>query len=232
MAVLGHRGLRGRLRENTLEAFRTAAAEGADGVELDVRRTRDGVLIIHHDAAVDGTAIIDVDHAEALGRWPWMPTFEDALDACDGLLVNVEVKNDPRDPDFDPDGRVARAVADLIAHRGLRENTLVSSFHAPTAAQLRELDPQLRTGLLVAPAAKPHVALADAVAAGHQAVHPWIGAMTEAVAGELTEAAHAAGLWVVVWTVNDVPDLRRCASAGVDAVIVDDPAAALTALAA
>src|SRR4051812_33810066 len=86
--VIAHRGASKAERENTLGAFRRARAMGADAVELDVRRTVDGVLVVHHDPLP----------AELT---PHVPTLGDALDACTGMWVNVEIKNDPDEPDFD-----------------------------------------------------------------------------------------------------------------------------------
>lgn len=229
-AVLGHRGLRGPVRENTIEAFALAADAGADGVELDVRRTRDGALVIHHDAVVDGVLLANVDGAEVVARWPWLPTLEQALDGCRGLLVNIEIKNDPSDPDYDPDDRAAAAVAELVAARDIYQQTIVSSFHPPTVTRLRQLDPRLRTGQLLGDVGDPVAALDSVVAAGHQAIHPWVGSLTGDTAGALVAAAHSAGIWVLVWTVNDPADLRHLAAAGVDGVIVDDPAAAVALL--
>src|SRR5579885_3092565 len=87
--VLAHRGGRGPARENTVAAFRHGLAAGADGVELDVRRSADGVLVVHHDPDVAGTA---VDQLAAQVLPPWLPTLGAALAACTGAVVDVEVK--------------------------------------------------------------------------------------------------------------------------------------------
>src|ERR687891_28518 len=98
--VIGHKGAAGLAPENSLAAFRAARDVGADGVELDVRRTADGALAVHHDAALaDGRRLLDL---EASGLPQGIATLGPALDACDGLaLVNVEIKNWPLDGDFD-----------------------------------------------------------------------------------------------------------------------------------
>ena len=153
--------------------------------------------------------------------------------ACRGMLVNVEVKNMPRDPDFDPDESVAAAVAASLANDDWLADTVVSSFNPATTARLRSLDERLRTGQLLY-GVDPLAAVEPIAAAGHQAIHPYLGDLTDAAApvdaGALVEAATAAGLWVVVWTVNEPADLVALAEAGVDAVITDDPAAANAAL--
>ena len=80
--VLAHRGARRRAPENTLEAYAVARDLGADGVELDVRRTRDGALVLHHDPGpAEGPVLATLDHAEVRERFPTIPTLAEALGA-------------------------------------------------------------------------------------------------------------------------------------------------------
>ena len=89
--VLAHRGASATHTENTLDAFRAARDQGAHGIELDVRRTADGILVIHHDALVDdGRAIGTTDYADLPDH---LPTLGESLDVAEGLCVNIEVKN-------------------------------------------------------------------------------------------------------------------------------------------
>jgi len=88
--VFAHRGLHISERENTLAAFRAALALGVDGVELDVRRTRDGVLVVHHDPTVDSLAIAQ-NTRSALPHY--VPTLVEALESLEDVAVNVEIKN-------------------------------------------------------------------------------------------------------------------------------------------
>src|SRR3954451_12355655 len=94
--VLAHRGAARVAPENTLEAFEAAGALGADGVELDVHRTADGALVVHHNADARGLGVLaERPAAEIRAARPEIPTLEEALDACAGMLVNIEVKNLP-----------------------------------------------------------------------------------------------------------------------------------------
>ncbi len=93
--MLAHRGGIGPWRENTLEAMAGARAAGADGVELDVHRCRDGTLAVHHDPAVEGRELHTMTRSDLPA---WMPTLAAALEACRDLTVNIEVKNRPSDP--------------------------------------------------------------------------------------------------------------------------------------
>ena len=91
--VLGHRGASAVAPENTVAAFSRARELGADGVELDVRRSADGVLMVHHDAEIEGLGALGAHtFAEVRDTQPTVPTLEEALDACRGLVVNAEVK--------------------------------------------------------------------------------------------------------------------------------------------
>jgi glycerophosphoryl diester phosphodiesterase len=229
--VLGHRGASRDAVENTLEAFAEARAQGADGVELDVHRTADGELVVHHDAAVDGFGILaDHDFAAIRAALPQIPTLAEVLDACAGLLVNVEIKNSPHDADFDPDDRGAAAVVELLHARSRRDDVLVSSFHLPTIDRVHALDATVPTGYLVVVDPMPVPALELAHEHGHHAVHPHYAAMGEAHAEEAVARAAALGLGLNVWTVNDPPDIVRLAGIGVDSIITDTPRAARQAL--
>ncbi len=89
--VIAHRGASRAERENTLAAFRRAAVMGANAVELDVRRTSDGAMAVHHDAVLpDGRVICEMTSAELPEHVPLLPA---ALDACNGMWVNIEIKN-------------------------------------------------------------------------------------------------------------------------------------------
>ncbi|MEJ7585572.1 MAG: glycerophosphodiester phosphodiesterase [Acidimicrobiales bacterium] len=214
--VVAHRGASAAFMENTVEAFAGARDLGADMVELDARRTADGSIVVHHDALLaDGRAIVDLEGADLPGH---IPTLGDALDACAPLRVNVEIKNWPDDPDFDPTDLVARAVVDLADVRSLHDALLVSCFHWPTVDRVRTLDPRMETGLL-------HVridgatALDEAERRGHHAVHPWDPLVT----ADLVTAAHARGLQVNVWTVDDPVRMADLARWGVDGIVTNRP---------
>ena len=228
MIVLGHRGASRAHPENTVEAFRGAIDQGADGVELDVRRTADGALAVHHDDVLrDGRAIVDTMLADLPGS---VAVLADALEACAPLaVVNIEIKNWPADRDFDPELRLAGEVVALLESRGELGDgrALVSSFHLPTIDRVHEMAPGLATGWLVVPADHPEQLIDRAAEHGHVAVHPH----HSCVDAELVERAHRAGLAVNVWTVDDPEHIRRLAAMGVDAVVTNVPDVALAALA-
>ena len=222
--VLAHRGASAVCRENTLEAFRRARALGADGVELDVRRTADGVLVVHHDATLaDGRALAAVP-AAALPEE--VPTLEAALETCAGMVVDVEIKNLPTEPGFDPTEATAADVAALVTGCGLRQQVVVASFTMATIDAARAADPEVATGWLTLAAYNQREALALVVERGHTALQP----RHEAVTPELVDAAHGLGVAVHAWTVDDPERVVWLASAGVDAVITNVPDMARAAL--
>ena len=223
--VWGHRGASAHAPENTGEAFRLAREQGADGVELDVRRTRDGALVIHHDA-VTGSGRIIVEHtAEEIRRLePGMLTLEEAMAACSGMVVNVEIKNTPGDPDYSESEEQAPAVVGWLSAAGATQNVVVSSFNPATIDRVRALDPGLATAQLLLPWQDPIAEMPGVVGRGHRGINPSIhsaGDMTE-----LVDAARAHRLWVTLWTVDDPQEIREAAAAGVNAIITNDPAAA------
>lgn len=224
-AVYAHRGASAAERENTLVAFTTAVAMGADGVELDVRRTLDGALAVHHDARLgDGRLVCEVAAVDLPAH---VPSLVEALAACGDLVVNVEIKNWPRDPDHDPTLLLADRVAPLVAPMG--DRVIVSSFNLADVDRVREIDPTIATGTLATFAPDADVAgrfVDRARRRGHTAVHPHHGAVTPHLVG----LAHAAGLRVNTWTVDDPDRIRELAVLGVDAIVTNVPDVALAAL--
>ncbi len=229
--VWAHRGARRRAPENTVEAFGLARDLGADGVELDVRRSVDDVLVVHHDARVRGVGLLaEAPFAAIRARQPSIPTLDEALDACPGMLVNVEVKNSPGDPDFDRDDRVVGLLADTLARRGHADDVLVSSFNLTTIDRFRQVPDAAPTGLLTLRGLDPLDAVTLAADRGHAALHPNVWGLTGPVAGAVAGRAHELGLALNVWTVNRAATIRRLAGVGVDAVVTDVPDVACRAL--
>ena len=222
--VWAHRGASAAKRENTLDAFREALRQGADGVELDVRRSADHAMVVCHDATLpDGREIRGVD----VGDLPdHVPLLGAALDACDGLLVNIEIKNVEVDIDFDPEEFLAGAVVSLVGERDVRDQVLVSSFSLATIDRVRELDADIPTGYLASARWDQRKALQRAIDGGHGAFHPFDLVGNE----DLVAAAHDNGIAVNVWTVDDPDRIRWLGELGVDAIITNVPDIAIEAL--
>lgn len=216
--VIAHRGASADAPENTVEAYLLAAAQGADWVELDVRRTADGALAVLHDAVLaDGRVLVECERDTLPAS---IPSLADALDACAGMGVNIEIKNWIDDPDYDPGDSVADGVVALLADRGGRDEVLISSFTDHTIARVRDLAPHLATAFLVHSATAE--AIGVAVDGGHQAIHPW----DQGTTADQVAAARAAGLEVNVWTVDDPDRMLELAGMGVTGIVTNVPAVA------
>jgi glycerophosphoryl diester phosphodiesterase len=216
-AVIAHRGASAVRRENTVEAFVEARRLGADMVELDVRRTRDGTLVIHHDASLPGLGPIVELRRDVLPTW--VPTLEQAVDACVGMLVNIEVKSSPLDPDFDEERSVAARVAEQVDERAWRDRVLVSSFDLDSVDRVRSIDDAIPTALLTLPFIDTREMAATAWGHGHRVLHPHDLAVTP----ELVEHLHARGMTVNVWTVDDPDRMSALIEMGVDGICTNVP---------
>lgn len=228
--VLAHRGACRRAPENTLEAFRLAAELGADGVELDVRRTADEVLVVSHDPVVPGFGLL-VEHpfAQLREEAPAVPTLDEAFAVLDGLVVNVEIKCFPTEPDADPERVVARGVVEAIVRGDHFEHVIVSSFELDAIDVVRRLDARVVTAWLTS-GLRPATTLPIAAARGHAWLNPDRSTMSGPAAREAVAEAARHGVRLDVWTVDAPDDMTALAEAGVDAIITNLPDLALAVL--
>jgi len=225
MFLFGHRGASFDRAENTISAFIAAAEQGADGVELDVRRTSDGVLVVHHDPVLpDGRVICDIRRTELPER---VPTLLEAVVACGSLIVNIEIKNSPNEPGFEHDRRLAVDALAVLDEMADPPPVIVSSFDYATIEMVKATSPRTRTGYLVMAVSQPVDAIARCLDGGHEAVHPWDPFVDAVVVDQCREA----GLDVNVWTVDDPDRVRELAAWGVDGLVTNRPGVARTALA-
>ena len=215
-AVIAHRGASRAAPENTVEAFRLARDLGADWVELDVRRTTDGVAVVHHDAHLSDGRRIGRMHADELPDY--VPSLAEALEACEGMGVHLEIKNLPDDPDYDSENLVAAAVAGLIAAYLGPGRAVVSSFNVDAVDAVRAVDPTIPTAL-VCGIVQPAQAVARANAHQMAAVHAFDAMCDAGFVGR----AHEAGLAVNAWTINDPERMAQLLAMGVDGIITDVP---------
>ncbi|MEO6651872.1 MAG: glycerophosphodiester phosphodiesterase [Ilumatobacteraceae bacterium] len=215
--IVAHRGASRAEPENSIAAFRRAGGMGADGVELDVRRTLDDQLVVHHDPVLaDGRIVRRTVAADLPG-----PLLADALDACAGMFVNVEIKNDESEPDFDPDEWVAGQVAVELMRRRTNLRWVVSSFRLATIDAMRSIEPTIRTAWLTE---QLDAATVAAVCAGdHLGVHPSVESLDQGA----IRLAHAAGVFVVAWTCDEPERLRELIGWGIDGICTNVPDVAL-----
>jgi glycerophosphoryl diester phosphodiesterase len=222
--VVAHRGASADAPENTVAAFRLARTLGADWVELDVRLTADGATAVIHDPCLaDGRSVSQLRRSELPAS---VPTLAAALEACAGMGVNVELKNERGGNRIKP-SRFARLLGEELVSSGFAGPVLVSSFDPVTIEAVRAAHPALPTGFLYAVPLPADDLISTVVAAGHQAIHP----QHSIVDAALVTAAHAAGIAVNVWTVDDAVRMGELLDLGVDALITNTVAGARSVVA-
>ncbi|MER5975343.1 glycerophosphodiester phosphodiesterase family protein [Streptomyces sp. NPDC001857] len=215
LLTIGHRGVMGVEPENTLRSFVAAERAGLDVVELDLHLSKDGALVVMHDADVDRTTdgsgpVADhtLDELRALdaGRGERVPVFEEVLEAV-SLPVQAEIK----------DVRAARALAEVMRARALVDRVEVSSFHDEAVAEIARLVPGVRTALV---GSRYGVDIIErAVAVGAATVCLDIRRLTL----EIVERARAQGLRIFGWVVNTPEHLRLVRAFELDGATTDRP---------
>jgi glycerophosphoryl diester phosphodiesterase len=220
--ILGHRGAPLLLPENTLGSFRQALADGADGVELDVQPSADGVPVVIHDDTVDRTT--DGNGAIATLSWPALRALHTARGeripelqevagwaAETGAWLNVELKA----------YGVEHASLQTLERSGVLSRTIVSSFDSRAVVEVKRLAPEVRCYLLL----ERWTAEAHDTAAriGVEGICLDDTASTPEALAELA----AAGLQTIIWTVDDPARVRTLLQAGVVGIITNRPAMAV-----
>jgi glycerophosphoryl diester phosphodiesterase len=240
-SVVAHRGASAIYPENTLESFQGAIDLGADAVELDVRMTSDGVPVIMHDLDVSNTTdgrgfvhelslaqVKALDASRGQGPRAEVPTLAEALDLISGRVgVNIEIKNLPGEPAFDsPKEAAVHAGVRLLHDLRFDGPVLICSFNWLSIERAREIDGGIATGFLTTALIEPAAALVYVRARGHQFVLPQFPALLSA-GRAFVDAAHAEGVHVGTWTVDDPTVLEQLFEMGVDAVATNDPQQAI-----
>ncbi len=233
--IQAHRGASGYAPENTLPAFRRAVELNADGIETDIYLTADGLLAVCHDPDIsrtsNGSGIISEMTMEMLRRFDFgswyspefagtgIPTLPEVLEIVRHMdVINIEIK------DMGQAGSTARRDAFALLLRQLKEagcveRTLISSFQHPLLKELKEAIPALRTGLLYGDPFTPEETVAMVRSFDADAIHPYIGCLTESAA----EACRKRHIDINAWTINDPENVRRALSLGVTGIITNLP---------
>lgn len=221
MDVIAHRGASAHAPEHTLEAYDLALDMGADVLELDIRATADGTPVVLHDptlvrTAADPRPVVRVTDGELAGLDAAVrPLTLETVFARYGARTRylVEIKH------VDPVGE--RAVVALIARHGLGGHVTIQSFRRTILRRVRALDPSLPLAPLFTPWTSPgHIRRRlDRMASFACGISP----CATSVDAPLVLAAHARGLSVRVYTVNDELEMRRLVALGVDGIITDVP---------
>lgn len=252
--IIGHRGASAVAPENTLSAFARAVREGADGIELDVRLSRDGVPVVIHDATlprkqlrkrvVARTTLGMIKQTDLGNRFnqkhpdlarseyatETIPTLDDvfrllAKQAAKGFVIYVELKCGRSKKG---NGELASATVAAVQRFGLQDRAILISFNLRTVAKIRRLDDSLRTGALFGPRSavkSPSRIVQAAVACEANEI-----LLNHRLASrKLIAAAQAKDLPAVIWTVDDSRWIARARSLGIHGLMTNDPAKFLEA---
>ena len=229
--IIGHRGASAVAPENTMAAFREAIRVGSDGIEFDVRLTRDRVPVIIHDNTLRRTT--GLSHRIADLSWPELeslevavPSLEELFTLFEGndLMLFLEMKVDSAAEH----GPLAEACCKLIDNHAFKERVIVECFDLAALEVVKNIDSEIKTAALFQPTFSRPALSDQRIIDQAKAVGAWALALHFRVAREaLIQKAIDADLRVVVWTVDDPAWLARARSMGIDALITNKPAAML-----
>jgi len=238
--IIGHRGASAVAPENTMAAFREAIAVGADGIEFDVRLTRDGVPVVIHDSTLRRTGglsqrIADLTWSEVakvdVGSWFSRSFANETVPSLAELFTLFEANNSTLYLEMKCDSAaeyapLAAACCELIDQRDLKERVVVECFQLPALKIVSELSSDIKTVALFEPSISNPSVLSDQsiinkavnVGAAALALHHRLARRS------LIEKAKDLGLHIAVWTVDDPAWIERARTLGIDALITNNPA--------
>jgi glycerophosphoryl diester phosphodiesterase len=214
--VYAHRGARGDEPENTLRSYRRALAQGADGIELDIRVTSDGHLVVIHDKTVDRTtdgsgpvADFSLTEIQALdaGKGERIPTFDEAMEVC-GDVVQIEIKA----------LEAVQALAERERHTPLPEPVMLTSFSRTAVQEAARLLPHIPRGLIT------HHPGDEMISDALDLKATWVcPELKPELTRDLVDRCHEAGIQVDAWPTKERAHLHRWIEIGADAVTTDHP---------
>ncbi|MEM3507128.1 MAG: glycerophosphodiester phosphodiesterase family protein [Candidatus Bathyarchaeia archaeon] len=216
MLKIGHRGAKAYEPENTLRSFKKALELGVNAIELDVRKTKDGEIIVIHDAEVDRTtngkglvSELTLEEIKKLftEKGEKIPTLEEALDFLDKKVkIIIELK----ETGFEKD------VLNLINEKGLKNNVIIVSFLEEALRKVREIDNEIKIGLIYIKHENPIKSALDLKANYLLPFYRFTNAID-------IQKAHENGLKVIVWTINSQEEAIEHMKKGVDGIASDKP---------
>ena len=233
--IFAHRGASGLLPENTMAAFKKAVDMGADGIELDIHKTKDGQLVVIHDEKIDrtsnGKGYVRDYTLEELRKYNFnathpircrkadIPTMREVFELIKptNLIINIEIKNGVF---FYPE--IEEDILAMTKEFGMEDRVIYSSFNHSTIMKIKELAPEAHIGFLYADGTldMPEYGRDHGV----EALHP---ALYNIQYPDYIEKCHEYGLKINTWTVNSKQYLNMCCQMGVDGIITNYPDIAL-----
>ncbi|MFP4376083.1 MAG: glycerophosphodiester phosphodiesterase [Spirochaetales bacterium] len=243
--VIAHQGGNHLWPDNTMLAFRNAAASGVDALEMDVHATRDGVPVVIHDSTVDRTTdgsgtvwemtLEEIQSLDAAYRWPHhldtneypyrgtgitIPTLEEVLRAFPDVPMAIEIKQ--------AEPSIVVTVGEMLQRYDREQNTIVASFSPAVMREFREsfpgfatsgVEPEIRTFFVLKTAflgwVYPPPMEAFQVPERSGGLH--------VITRRFVSSAHRRNINVQAWTINDRESMHRILDTGVDGIITDEP---------
>ncbi len=216
MLRIGHRGARAYEPENTLRSFKKAVEMGVDAVELDVRKTKDGQLVVIHDADVkkttDGKGLVSELTLKEIKEFSAekgekIPTLKEALDFLDKKAkIIIELK----------EAGIEMQVLDIVRENGLQKNVIIVSFIEDALRKVRNLDKEVETGLIYVKHKNPVKAALDLEASYLLPLYRFTHTAN-------VKKAHDNNLRIIVWTINKPEEVDEYMKKGVDGIASDKP---------
>lgn len=227
--IFAHRGASGEAPENTLAAFKLGLEQGCDAFELDVHLSKDGQLVVIHDATIDRTtngsgavSELTVEELKAFDAGSWfkkeytgerLPLLEEVFDHTPAhIVINIEVKGSYNQ-------QLEPALIELLKKKNRMDTVVVSSFDWKSLRYLKELEPQIKIGLLYNLRLDHHDKLPEAAGTDVYSLHPNAAKLDP----QDIQRAQSANLLVYLWTINSEEQMRSALEASVDGIITDYP---------
>ena len=228
--IYAHRGASHYAPENTMASYKKAIVMGADGIEIDVHKSKDGYLIVCHDEKVDRTTngsgyIKDINMKElkSLDAGGWfskefvgekIPLLEEVLDLVkmENLLLNIELKNGPIFYD-----NLEEEVVNAVKAYGLEENVIISSFNHYSLLAIKKIEPRIKTGILYIAGMVSPWKYAKSI--GADAIHPLFLTINK----DVTEECLKNDIMVNPFTVDRESDMILMRNMGVTSIITNCP---------
>jgi len=224
VSIMAHRGSSIKAPENTLSAIRQAVIDKADYAEIDVRETKDGVVILFHDTdllkvagikkkiwevsfnelrRIDVGSLFSPDFAGEK-----IPTLREAIrEARNNILLNVELKYHKKDQ------KLAEKVMRILDEEDFLDEAIITSFSYPALKKVREINPNIKTGFIIQKSVGQITKMDVDMLSVSMRMACW----------DLILSAQQEGLEVLVWTVNDPKEMERFIDLGANAIITDKP---------
>jgi glycerophosphoryl diester phosphodiesterase len=216
MFRIGHRGAKAYEPENTLLSFKKALELGVDAIEFDVRKTRDKQIVVIHDADVKRTtngkglvADLTLQEIKQLSseKNEKIPTLEEALDCIEKKAkIVIELKEQ----------NLEQQVLDIVCSKNQEKNVIIASFLEDTLKKIKELNPDIQTGLIYAKHPHPEKTALELKA-------KYLISLYRFTHTANVEKAHKNNLKVIVWTINTKEEAEEYKKKGVDGIATDKP---------